>query len=143
MPGVTTGGYPYAEPTDPLVQWPATSQSLAEKIDAQVTLAMGKTVGGSRDFSPAGEMAAGSVYTYNVPFPAGMFTAAPFVNATYRPFTGAMPDGYLSPEALGAAACHAFPIISGVTETGFRLTLVAVKLLSTPGSVQWLALSRD
>lgn len=33
MPGTTPNGYPYAQPADPLVQWPATSQSLAEKID--------------------------------------------------------------------------------------------------------------
>jgi hypothetical protein len=33
MPGTTTNGFPYAVPTDPLVQWPATSQSLSERID--------------------------------------------------------------------------------------------------------------
>jgi hypothetical protein len=36
MPGSTLHGYPYAEPTDPLVQWPGTSQSLAEQIDTQI-----------------------------------------------------------------------------------------------------------
>jgi hypothetical protein len=34
MPDTTPNGYPYAVPSDPLVQWPATSQSLAEKLDA-------------------------------------------------------------------------------------------------------------
>lgn len=34
MPGTTPTGFPYALPADPLVQWPATSQALAEKIDA-------------------------------------------------------------------------------------------------------------
>jgi hypothetical protein len=34
MPGTTPQGFPYADPTDPLVQWPATSQSLAEKVDS-------------------------------------------------------------------------------------------------------------
>jgi hypothetical protein len=37
MPANTANGYPYAEPTDPLVQWPATSQALAEKIDDTIT----------------------------------------------------------------------------------------------------------
>jgi hypothetical protein len=34
MPATTPGGYPYAEPTDPLVQWPATSRQLAEGIES-------------------------------------------------------------------------------------------------------------
>jgi hypothetical protein len=34
MPDTTANGYPYAVPSDPLVQWPATSQSLAEKLEA-------------------------------------------------------------------------------------------------------------
>jgi hypothetical protein len=48
MPGSTPSGYPYAEPADPLVQWPATSKALAEKLetgagwtDFQVTAAQG------------------------------------------------------------------------------------------------------
>jgi hypothetical protein len=36
MPGATTGGVPYALPADPLVQWPATSQSVAEAVDGRV-----------------------------------------------------------------------------------------------------------
>jgi hypothetical protein len=36
MPGTTPNGVPYAEPTDPLVQWPATSRSLAEAVDAKI-----------------------------------------------------------------------------------------------------------
>jgi hypothetical protein len=32
MPDSTANGFPYALPTDPLVQWPATSQSLAEAL---------------------------------------------------------------------------------------------------------------
>jgi hypothetical protein len=44
MPATTPNGYPYAEPTDPLVQWPATSQQLAEKIDS-VPVVVGVTPG--------------------------------------------------------------------------------------------------
>jgi hypothetical protein len=36
MPGTTSSGFPYAVPADPLVQWPATSQSLAEKVQAEL-----------------------------------------------------------------------------------------------------------
>jgi hypothetical protein len=39
MADTTANGYPYAVPSDPLVQWPATSQSLAEKIDTQLETA--------------------------------------------------------------------------------------------------------
>jgi hypothetical protein len=35
MADTTANGYPYAVPSDPLVQWPSTSQSLAEKVDSQ------------------------------------------------------------------------------------------------------------
>jgi microcystin-dependent protein len=40
MPGTTTGGVPYAVPADPLVQWPATSQALAEAVDAAIPVGL-------------------------------------------------------------------------------------------------------
>jgi hypothetical protein len=38
MPGTTAAGTPYAEPADPLVQWPATSQQVAEAIDRRAPM---------------------------------------------------------------------------------------------------------
>jgi hypothetical protein len=43
MPGATFGGYPYAQPSDPLVQWPATSQQLAQKIDDEAAAALARS----------------------------------------------------------------------------------------------------
>jgi hypothetical protein len=73
MPGTTPNGYPYAEPTDPLVQWPATSQALAQAIDTKTadlnTLLQGRAIataylttdanGDGSAFWPAGLFAAG------------------------------------------------------------------------------------
>jgi hypothetical protein len=39
MPANSAGGTPYAIPTDPVQQWPATSQSVAAKIDTKAPLA--------------------------------------------------------------------------------------------------------
>jgi hypothetical protein len=71
MPGTTSSGFPYAEPTDPLVQWPATSQALAEHSQA-VHL---NTAGGKR--FEAGRMYGGQTDA-RVTFPRA-FTVAPDV----------------------------------------------------------------
>jgi hypothetical protein len=49
MPGTTPRGTPYALPTDPLVQWPGTSQQMAQKIDERPLV----RVGTSADNAPA------------------------------------------------------------------------------------------
>jgi hypothetical protein len=41
MPGTSPSGYPYAEPTDPLVQWPATSQQLAARLEERAVVLAG------------------------------------------------------------------------------------------------------
>jgi hypothetical protein len=141
MPALTTGGFPYAQPADPLVQWPDTSQALAEKIDTGISDVRDSIVTGARDFSPAGGMAAGSIYTYAITFPVP-FASPPDVTAIYRPYDGAIAPGYQAPTAADALACHAFPVISGVTASGFSLTLAAIVELTAPGSVQWVAVHR-
>jgi hypothetical protein len=73
MPGSTTGGFPYALPADPLVQWPATSQSLAEKIDQKIA-ALPRIATGVA--TTTGESAV------LVNFPPGRFTAPPKVVVT-------------------------------------------------------------
>lgn len=64
MPGTTPGGVPYAVPTDPLVQWPATSQGMAEKIDAAIPVGTIVAYGGST--APAGwQICDGTAHTSN------------------------------------------------------------------------------
>jgi hypothetical protein len=82
MPGTTPKGYPYAQPADPLIQWPATSQALAEKIDA----ASGARIVVGHVSGPAN--ASGMI---EMSFPAGVFTKAPFVVMTPHGFTGVAP----------------------------------------------------
>jgi hypothetical protein len=70
MPATTPGGYPYAEPTDPLVQWPATSQQLAEQLEQKLSAGL--------------RVATGTVTTSgeSVAFPPGTFAAPPTVLVT-------------------------------------------------------------
>jgi hypothetical protein len=71
MPATTPHGYPYAEPTDPLVQWPATSQQLAEKIDELTAYHASGQIGPGDPISAATE--------FTVTFPPGTFTSTPVV----------------------------------------------------------------
>jgi hypothetical protein len=65
MPGTTPQGFPYAEPTDPLVQWPATSQSLAEKLE-QLPVIMGGHFSGETDDSGNLQIDVGRIVTWAV-----------------------------------------------------------------------------
>lgn len=47
MPGTTTHGYPYALPDDALVNWPATSKALADKLNGSTSVDLaGAIIGG-------------------------------------------------------------------------------------------------
>jgi hypothetical protein len=70
MPGTTPKGYPYAEPADPLVQWPATSKALAQKLENDLNL------------RPAGSIAVSGANWTPVVFPSGAYSAAPVVVVT-------------------------------------------------------------
>jgi hypothetical protein len=72
MPGTTAKGFPYAQPADPLVQWPATSQSLAEKIDADTVT---KGYVDALPLVQAGRAAANAADGVTVTFPVAYKTA--------------------------------------------------------------------
>jgi hypothetical protein len=84
MPDTTPGGYPYALPADPLVNWPATSQSLAEKLEA-----LKPTGGATAGLKIAAGTASGGDAT--VTFPPGLFTAPPAVVVVPSGGAGAPP----------------------------------------------------
>lgn len=64
--GATPGGWPYALPTDALVQWPATSQALAEKLEAAPP-ALGGTV---QILKADATATTGTRVTFRIPFKA-------------------------------------------------------------------------
>lgn len=79
MPSATTRGYEYAQPGDPIGDYPATSQALAETVEAQLKRIESGTVTSASIASGAG---ADVAITF-----AAAFTAAPKViacNATNR-----------------------------------------------------------
>jgi F420-0:gamma-glutamyl ligase len=99
MPDATANGYPYAVPSDPLVQWPATSQSLAEKIDTEVGAAKAAGAAAQSTASTAVQgaglkVAAGTFDTAGgtgqeyIPFPGNPFTSSPAVTVTARDASG-------------------------------------------------------
>jgi hypothetical protein len=124
MPGTTPAGYPYAEPTDPLVQWPATSQSLAQKLDdtnlvgsseAGLKLAAGGVAGAP--------IAAGANRAIPVTFPVGLFTVGPHVVACNA--------GIVDPDILVN--------VSAITAAGATIHMQNVGTVERIGGALWIA----
>lgn len=92
MPGSTPRGFPYAQPADPLVQWPATSQALAEKVDAlkaATEVLEAQTNARTRMVTGFTNMTGQTLEPnlvgqrkFDLPLPAGMFTSPPAIVAT-------------------------------------------------------------
>lgn len=78
MSATTPKGYPYVQGTDPVADYPTTSQALATLLEAKVPAA----VAAGSLLITAGALPAGSGYTAVVTFPVGRFTIAPIVLVT-------------------------------------------------------------
>lgn len=65
MPSTTPKGWPYHEPDDFVIDWPATSKQLATKLDAATSGGASRT--GFVDAGAWGAMPAGSGYAVNIP----------------------------------------------------------------------------
>ena len=104
MPGQTPKlGLPYALPEDKRINWPATSQQLAEKLEAAPRMASGW----GRTSGPAGAQ---------VTFPVGLFTQAPRVVVTLASNAGSEATGswILQTGNKSATGCTVFCSIPGV-----------------------------
>lgn len=119
MPGSTLHGYPYAQPSDPRVDWPATSLALATALENNLRIATGSS-GGIAAIAP------GASTTVNVTFPAGLFTAgAPTLMAISN--TSRLTMGVSAITAVGATIA-----LSNWTSAG-----------SPPGSALfWIAIGK-
>jgi hypothetical protein len=130
MPGSTPAHQiPYAVPTDPLVQWPATSQALAEKVDALSTTAAGapqrQVIQGVATCDAQG--------AFHAAFPPNTFYAAPSVTVTPVAETGYLGSGHLSTMLAGAP--------SAIAADGF-VYMIGADGVRGPAAgvvVQWIA----